>query len=77
MSSIGFEGTGEIRGYPYLVCKKYILLFRCRLFRGRKLCIELSGISLFYDNAQRDKAPYFIEFFSASWMSKTKTPYKG
>ena len=46
------------------MCKKYILLFRCRLFRGRKLCIELSGISLFYDNAPRQGTIFHRILFS-------------
>ena len=32
MGEIRFVGTGETRGYPYLVCKNMYLLYYCKHF---------------------------------------------
>ena len=46
MGEIRFVGTGETRGYPYLVCKKELFIrFSVRVCRGRLsnfVCVLLS-----------------------------------
>ena len=47
MGEIRFVGTGETRGFSYLVCKKYTYHFNFEIFTHRQLCdlkICLTGV---------------------------------
>ena len=62
MGEIRFVGTGETRGYPYLVCKKmlysqrhfFVSLFLC-LFTGQSFPLIL-GVLIFVETTYRKLA---------------------
>ena len=45
MGEIRFVGTGETRGYPYLVCKKKKLYHRLSAYAGANQLVKTRGLS--------------------------------